>query len=103
MVMVKRIYTLTMMCCGGPKAAFSAGKVQRGWSLYTPLIDDLIGAGVDPGGNEFADCGQRFVAADRFVKGFAGRRANTLNRTVRENVTNNIRNAAIECRRGPDQ
>src|SRR5438552_2963768 len=30
------------------------GKMQRGWSLYTPLIDDLIGVGVDPGGNEFA-------------------------------------------------
>ena len=30
------------------------GKVQHGWSLYTPLIDDLIGAGVDAGGSEFA-------------------------------------------------
>ena len=30
------------------------GKVQRGWSLYTPLIDDLIGAGVDAGSSEFA-------------------------------------------------
>ena len=30
------------------------GKVQHGWSLYTPLIDDLIGAGVDAGGSQFA-------------------------------------------------
>ena len=30
------------------------GTVQHGWSLYTPLIDDLIGAGVDAGGSEFA-------------------------------------------------
>jgi D-alanyl-D-alanine carboxypeptidase len=30
------------------------GKVQHGWNLYTPLIDDLIGAGVDAGGSEFA-------------------------------------------------
>jgi D-alanyl-D-alanine dipeptidase len=30
------------------------GKRQHGWDLYTPLIGDLIGAGVDAGGNEFA-------------------------------------------------
>jgi hypothetical protein len=30
------------------------GKVQHGWSLYTPLIDDLIGARVDAGGSDFA-------------------------------------------------
>ena len=30
------------------------GKLQRGWDLYAPLIDDLIGAGVEAGGSEFA-------------------------------------------------
>jgi D-alanyl-D-alanine carboxypeptidase len=30
------------------------GKLQHGWDLYAPLIDNLIGAGVDAGGNEFA-------------------------------------------------
>jgi hypothetical protein len=30
------------------------GKVQHGWSLYTPLIHNLIGAVVDAGGSEFA-------------------------------------------------
>ena len=30
------------------------GRLQHGWDLYTPLIDDLIGAGVDVGRSEFA-------------------------------------------------
>jgi zinc D-Ala-D-Ala carboxypeptidase len=30
------------------------GKLQHGWHLYTPLIGDLIGAGVDVAASEFA-------------------------------------------------